>query len=555
MSKVLVIGLDGGTYDLILPLVERGYMPHMSALLQQGSWGRLASTIPPFTAAAWSTFATGRNPGQHGILSFQKRDRFHYHAKPTGYVDARQLDNTLWEILSWAGKQVAVVNVPVSYPPRPVNGLMITGMMTPPQAPFTYPDELMAELPGYRIDVEFIREGDSFKQYGLPPKGDMLADIRQVSRIRTHTCLRLMQEKAWDFFMVVYTGTDRLSHFFWDDLAHLLLGEPAVQPDSEIQRGVLAYFQELDEGIGQLLTAAGPDTNVLFMSDHGFGASPTQRFYANVWLEQLGLLQPRRANRTALDYWRLRVGRTPWLKGLLRRLLSAHSQEKLSKAAQRGSSDGGVDWTNTRAYFVPIYFHVCGIEINTEGLHREGVVRSGEEYEALRERIIAAATAVRHPQTGAPIVQQACRRETLFSGPHVTDFPDIILVLDPDYIGMQSLAGAQLVERHEPFRPGEHRPDGIFLAHGPAIMPRANLPGLRLADVSATILYLLDVPIPTSFDGRVLAEIVSPDFWQAQPPQSQALTEKGAAPTPEALYSTADEAELEERLRSLGYLE
>ncbi|MCA9979030.1 MAG: alkaline phosphatase family protein, partial [Anaerolineales bacterium] len=287
--KVLAIGLDGGTYDLLLPLVEQGIMPHMAKFLQQGSWGRLESTIPPFTGTAWSTFATGLNPGQHGILSFQKHDRFNYYEQIVDFVDANQLHNPFWHTLGEAGKRVVIVNVPVTYPPRPVNGMMITGMMTPKNASqFTYPRELAEQLGEYQIDVDFIHDEAGFRIYGLPPKEVMLSEIHHVTKTRTQACLRLLQTETWDFFTVVYTGTDRLSHFFWDDLVKLL-AQPTEHGRSPLQDGLITYFRDLDEGIGKLIAAAGPDAHILFMSDHGFGPSPTKRFYINVWLEQIDL--------------------------------------------------------------------------------------------------------------------------------------------------------------------------------------------------------------------------------------------------------------------------
>ena len=98
-TKLLVIGLDGATFDLLQPLMDAGHLPNLGAMMHRGSWGRLDSTIPPFTAAAWSTLATGQNPGQHGVLSFRKRDRFNYDRQGSGFVDARQLGTTIWEIM------------------------------------------------------------------------------------------------------------------------------------------------------------------------------------------------------------------------------------------------------------------------------------------------------------------------------------------------------------------------------------------------------------------------------------------------------------------------
>ncbi len=557
MSRVLVIGLDGGTFDLILPLVQRGQMPFLAGLLDEGSWGRLASTVPPFTATAWSTFATGHDPGRHGILSFQWAERFDYYTNSLGFVDARRLKRPLWHWLSQAGKRVAVINVPLTYPPRQVNGVMVTGMMTPADSTeFTYPPELAAELDAYRIDVNFIREGDSFRRYGLPPKEEMLADIRDVTQKRTAVCEHLLQQESWDFFMVVFTGTDRVNHFFWDDLEPLWGKRPFPDTPSPLLTSLLAYFQELDASIEKLVTAVGPDTHILLMSDHGFGTSPTKRFNVNLWLEQQGLLTARQtANPFSLAFWRMKVGRVPWLKRLARRIMSQEMQDNLTDKAKAGGKNSDIVWKKTQAFFVPIYFNVGGIEINTVGEHREGIVHTGQAYETIRTKIIETLQQMRDPQTGQPIVERVARREEIFSGPYVAQFPDIILVLKPEYVGAGSVAGGELIERFAPFRSGEHRSDGIFVARGPQITARADIPGLRLVDVPPTILYLMGQPIPNDFDGRILQEIFTPAYWAENPPTYQDVTDEDDIMLETATYSEAEEAEVAKHLRSLGYLE
>lgn len=555
-ANVLIIGLDGGTFDLLLPLMEQGHMPALRQQMEKGSWGRLESTIPPFTAAAWSSFATGQNPGQHGVLSFRQWDRFDHHQTATGFADARQLRRPLWTLLSGAGKRTAVVNVPLSYPPRPVNGLMVTGMMTPDNAShFTFPPALAQELGDYQIDVDFIREEEGFRRYGLPPKGEMLAEISQVSRKRTAAARRLLQQEAWDFYMLVYTGTDRVSHFFWDELEAICRTGALAGNPSPYHQGLIEYFRELDRDIGRLVADAGPEAHILFMSDHGFGPSPTRRFSVNLWLERHGFMQPAAQTDTAsLSYWHMKVGRMQTLKKLLRRVLPQEIQDRLADRAHAGAGPA-INWSQTRAYFVPIYFHVCGIELNTIGEHRDGCVTPGAEYEAIRTEIIAAISQASDPRTGRKIVRQVAPREALFSGPYVATFPDIILILDPDYVGGSTLASSEIVEHNVPFRSGEHRSDGIFIAGGPRVTRGEDLPALHLMDVSPTVLYLLDEPIPTDFDGRVLEEIIDPAVWAAHPPKKIDPRSDAGAGEEEVTYSAHEEAQLEERLRSLGYLE
>jgi len=552
-NRVLAIGLDGGTFDLLLPLVEKGYLPNISRVLDTGSWGRLNSTIPPFTPVAWSTFATGKNPGGHGILTFEKRNAYHYHQEVDGFVDSRQLKNTLWDILSAANKHVGVINVPLTYPPHRVNGFMITGMMTPSSShEFTYPPELSEQLHDYLIDVEFIREDDSFRRYGLPSKAEMMHQIHQMTQLRTATTLKLLQEKAWDFLMVVYTSTDRISHFLWNDLMSICTDSDETDP--EIAKLILDYFMELDAGIGQLIESAGQETTIVFMSDHGFGASPTRRFYVNVWLEQLGLLQRRKSQGLwDKEYWRVKIGRNKQLKALLRRIVPQSTQDKVTNSS-RSQSMSIIDWERTQAYFVVIYFHVCGIEINLTDSKAQGIVSPGDEYEAIRDTIILAAKALKDDKN-QPIVDFVARREDVYSGSYIASIPDIILVLNPDYVGFKSMAGTQLVEPNEPFREGEHRQDGIFMASGPVIEKNENLSNLDLADVSATILHILDVAVPTSFDGRVLTEIFSTDYQDSHPVKIQVLTHDLAYAVDGHDQSAEDEAEVERRLRGLGYMD
>ncbi len=555
--KTIIIGLDGATFDLLLPLIQKGQMPHLQTIMERGSWGRLNSTIPPFTATAWSSFITGQNPGEHGILSFQKRDIFNYDLKGSGFVNATYHDQTLWELFNEAGFSTGVVNVPLTFPPRPIDGYMITGMLTPPgTAQFTYPSDLRSDIADdYLIDVDFIRDGQGFRQGGFPTKIEMLEQIRRMTAIRVKTCLHTLEAYPTDFFMVVFTGTDRISHFFWDDLEVLIKeGSQSTAPSKLLYDGLLAYFRELDEGIGQLTAISGKDSTVFIMSDHGFGPAPTRRFYINLWLEQLGLLSRRQTKGIIdLEYWRVRIGRNKALKSIISKLIPPKTQTKAKKVAEHVSGEI-FDWTKTKAYFVPIYFHVCGIELNLVEERRNGIVQSGAEYESIREQIIQACRSLYDPETARPIVLNAYRREVLYNGRNLQQIPDIILELDPDYIPMTSLASSQLVEMGAPpFRPGEHRQDGIFIAAGPYIQVQDELPGLNLIDVSPTAHFASGTKIPSSYDGRVITEIFTPEYLTTHP-----ITTYDPAPgstEPEKPFTPKDEDELTMRLRGLGYLD
>ena len=144
--KIMVIGLDGATFDLIKPWASEGKLPTFKKLLKNGIYANLESTVPYATVPAWPSFATGCNPGKHGFYDFFKEKENSYEltveARPSKVVK----QPTLWEILSYYNKNVAVINVPGTYPPYKINGYMITGMLSPPGAKFTYPLDFKDEL-------------------------------------------------------------------------------------------------------------------------------------------------------------------------------------------------------------------------------------------------------------------------------------------------------------------------------------------------------------------------------------------------------------------------
>jgi predicted AlkP superfamily phosphohydrolase/phosphomutase len=262
MSKprVLVIGLDGATWDLVKPWVQSGYLPQMARLTEEGSGGNLESTVPPVSPAAWSSFMTGKNPGKHGVFDFTVRDFRGYGMR----LAQRTPEPSLWALLSNQGRSVCVVNVPQTYPPEPVQGYLVTGLGTPSERVFTHPAELSQRLrrQGYQINTEVDLQRDGAERF--------VEDVQQVAERVTETSLGLMERLDWDLSVVVLRLTDEVAHFFWHwmDTEH-----PAHQPADDLHRlAILRCYQKADELIGKLLEAVeDAETTVLIMSDHGFG--------------------------------------------------------------------------------------------------------------------------------------------------------------------------------------------------------------------------------------------------------------------------------------------
>ena len=291
--RLLVVGIDGATYDLLDPMIERGLLPNLAALIKRGFRADLRSTIPPNSAAAWATFVTGKNPGRHGVLTFQatrpsaEPGREFRPGAYTFLSSESIVGRRIWDVLGDHGKRVAVINVPMTYPPRPLNGLMVTGLLTPPGAgDFTWPPELAADLEGYQIEQPLAAMGFS-KRADV----ELVRSSLEILRHQGETALRLFGREPWDFFFVCFTGTDRLQHRLWHYFD--LSGSPAARdeiqnPESKTQnlegdaewfRGNLdRYYGLLDSVIGHLIEAAGPATNAILLSDQSRGPKEGSRW-------------------------------------------------------------------------------------------------------------------------------------------------------------------------------------------------------------------------------------------------------------------------------------
>ncbi len=559
--KVLILGLDGGTFDYLGPRIEAGKLPNLARLVQTGSWGPLLSTVPPFTMPAWTSFMTGKNPGKHGIMSFVQTDagQYQFGDEEGGIMNASRLKGvTLWEIVGQNGGKVGVVNVPMTFPPRPVNGFLISGMLTPSKSSgYTYPSHLADTLDDYVIDLEYMKVDGHTGLTGIPARQTILDDLTHMLQRRGETSLQLMSSHQWDLFVTVFIGTDRLGHFFWDCLQADKSADVACPP--EIQAGVESYLALLDQIVGDMLAAAGEDVNVVVVSDHGFGPAPARRFNINNWLQQAGVLALSSqlggsAGVSQLDLW---LKRHSSLKRLLKQVLPSKMQRKM-QAQSKANMGQLIDWSATKAYGVPLYANVCGIEINRSGVKPQGIVSDSTDYETLRTQLVDQARGLIDPETGQRIVQEVYLREGLYQGDCVQAFPDIVLVLDPAYLATPSVMRPGVVcpvDRNEHPYLGDHRKEGMFIALGPGVISGPLGQEASILDVAPTVLYMLGMDIPTDMDGKVLASIFEAKHFEATPPSYTTPTDRDTGGTAGGdVFSDEEEDMIRDRLRSLGYL-
>jgi len=559
-DQLLIIGLDGTTWDVLDPWIKEGVLPNLARLRQNGSWGNLNSSIPPITAAAWSSFMTGKRPGKHGVYHFIKLfDEDNATTNKPELVNARSLKSpTMWDILGHHNKKLGLINIPMTYPPRPVNGFMITGLLTPKNASvFTHPPELSNNIKDYIIDLDrFIDKKPYQTSYDsdlIAPTLSLMQEFTDMLEKRTSTTLSLMNSQLWDVFMVVFTGPDRMGHYLWpyhrsptaDDL-------PEIQ---QLCQAVQAYYIRLDEIVGELIDNAGPEPTVLIISDHGMGPPPAKRVHGNNWLRQHGWLTAATTNPsiTNPDSLLKRLGLPRDKIGRLVRLIPGFAKTSLVQKAVSTRSDT-VDKEKSNAYCIPIFDNILGIRLNN--------MLKGEQREALRLEIMQGLQTITDPDTGEAVVKQVLKGEDYYQGPYAVNIPDIIVILYADYGAGFHLSHYSSIVTRRPFVSEQaiHRIEGIFLAAGPNITANPEpLENLRLEDIIPTALHLMNLPVPSDMDGRVLAESIKPEYMAQHPVKYGDPTERwpddGNATFSDEVMSEEDEELIRDRLEALGYLE
>src|ERR1051326_913126 len=258
--RVMVIGLDCAAPEL---LFDRWLddLPNLKSLCHHGYHGLLRSCDPPITVPAWSVMMASKSPGLLGVYGFRNRADHSYNRHSIANSLAIKEDR-LWDILSRHGKRSIVIGVPGTYPPPQINGLLAGCFLTPDtNAEYTHPPEFKAEL--QRVVGEYILDVRDFRSGN---KSKILSDIYEMTRKRFALARHLLAKEAWDYFMMVEMGVDRIHHAFWDDM------DPAhrfYKRGNAFENAIHDYYQEVDREIGGLLAFADERTDVLVVSDHG----------------------------------------------------------------------------------------------------------------------------------------------------------------------------------------------------------------------------------------------------------------------------------------------
>lgn len=509
-KKVVVIGLDGATFDLIKPWAKEGKLPTFKKLVDEGAHGNLRSTIPHVTIPAWPSFATGVNAGKHGLYDFFREVGESYNPKVELQPSRSIKVPTLWQILSKYNKRVAIINVPSTFPPTKVNGYMITGLLTPPGAEYTYPAGFEKEL------VDKIGNYSVFSSSSAW-KGSLdlfMTDLEKALEERVKATLYLL-EKDIDFLMVVDSGTDRAGHELWRFIDR---SSPIFDPNELSTYGnlLLKYYQEVDKALRTILSKLNKRDTLFIMSDHGMG--PVRKFISlNSFLMQQGFMKIKKGLASKSRYFFFNKGWDIYnLDRFLRKLQiqryiskTVSNEQKSSLAERFFFSSMDIDWAKTTAYALGA---PGGIRVNRKGREPEGIVTPGGEYEKVRDNLINKLHSASDPFNGEKIVNDIFKCEEIYHGPYIEKAPDIIAMPKENYEFFRAyrfpfVSVVQTTVGHS----GSHRLNGVFMAVGEEIKKGREIKDANIIDLAPTILHTMDVPVPTNMDGKVLKEIFEPN--------------------------------------------
>ncbi len=547
MPKLLLIALDGATFDVIRPLAATGRLPTFARLMREGAFGDLASTYPAITPPAFASMLTGCNPGKHGVFDFFSRVPDTYDFVPSS--GGRMKAEPLHRIITRHGLSAGMMNMPMTFPPASIDdGFVVAGLETPPGAAYTQPPELQDELQravGYRIELD--------RWYRLGHEQAEMDAVLDLADTHRRAALHLIEARDCDFFAVTLRAPDHAQHYFW---RFWDAGHPAYTAADNARFGdfVPQSYAVCDGAIADLMAKCGPDTNVLVVSDHGFGRE-TKMVHLSNWLEREGFLHFRSGRLGRIKQATFRAGLTV---DNVMNLLSKLRLERLYTGVSRNAkasifnrlflSYGDIDWSRTVAF---ARGQIGQIFLNVRGREPHGIVEPGEEYERTRQRIVDALMQLRDPETGQTIVDRVHLREELYDGTEVGAAPDIVIDWrDMEYWAFDVITGGRkIIGPNLATRSGGHRQNGIFIAHGPAFAEGVGIDGARIIDVAPTALQALGLPVPAHMDGRVLSDV----FREA--PRIAERDASAAQPADaEAVYSEEDEEAVRERLRQLGYM-
>ncbi|MBD3230639.1 MAG: hypothetical protein GF329_20840 [Candidatus Lokiarchaeota archaeon] len=473
--KLIVIGLDAATFTVIDKLTENKQLRNINILLKNGVKGTCYSTIPSVTPTAWTSIASGKNPGNTGV--YHHLNRITERSIETQIVSSSMIRraNPIWDILSKYGFKVGIWNYPLLYPPYPVNGFMVSGLGSSSESNITKPESMKKELLNltdgdYPISIPYTKS-----VYNDP---EVFFNEAEILLDKNKKVLFSLLGKKIDFFFGVISVTDFLHHYAWKyfDKKH-----PLYSNQSKYNKKFVEIWTSVDDLIGKIYSNKYYKTNLMIVSDHGAGTVNNTIFLNNFFIQK---------NIATLDNL---------LYYYFKKLISKIANEIMANTKFQNTDLVKLNMNRTRA--LNISSGMACILIN------KNIVRE-DDYFKLRKKI-------------SEDVKKFCNKneisckfyypEKIYSGKYLGYAPDIIIEAD----SQESMFVRQINWKGKIFErrilnknhSGNHRREGIFIVTGEKIKKDLDIGKISILDIAPTILHIFDLPLPSDMDGRILNEI------------------------------------------------
>jgi len=397
--RIVIIGLDGMPFGLIRDLAGDGTMIHTKRLIKEGTFRQMASSIPAISSVAWSSVITGVNPGAHGIFGFTDLAPGTYRLTFPNFKSLKA--SPFWE-REGSGRSV-ILNVPATFPARPLNGVQVAGFVALDLERATYPPSLVPWLKSvnYCVDVDSQAAHQSLDLF--------LRNLDRTLQARVTAYRYLWDQENWDVFMLVFTGTDRLAHFLW----HAYEDE-----EHRYHAAFLNHLHQVDSVIGEIAQRMADEDALIVLSDHGFEALDSD-VYVNFFLREQGFLKVE-AN-------------PPWR------------------------------WQDIAQGTLAFALDPARMYVNLQGKYPRGSVRPEDRVSVLEDLADALAAL---EVNGKKVVRRLYRKEELYDGPWLERAPDLVVLANEGFNLRGSIQARQLYGRGT-FTGKHSQADAFLLVRGP----------------------------------------------------------------------------------------
>lgn len=465
MSKVVVIGLDGFNPDLVDRWI--GDLPNLRRMMEEGAYGPIKSTIPPITSHAWLVSESSRNPGEIGWWDFHYRRDFSY-GEPN-LINSKVVEvMTLYKILPRQGKRVAVINVPVSFPPPKIpNSYCISGFMTPDvDSQFTYPQELKQEIT--ELFGEYIIDASTPEMnFRKMDKDKVLKRICDMDTQRFEILKHFIKTKDCDYILCVIMGTDRMPHLFYRyfDENHV-----RYTPNSKYSIALHDHYVFCDRNLGEIREMRDDDTAIIVHSDHSVQRLDG-RICLNDWLVQEGYM---------------------------------NLKEPITELTPFRKAVDKIDWPNTLAWAKG---YTGSLYLNLKGREAQGAVDPAD-YDKVLDELSERVKAITSPD-GSKLDTTTYKRKDIHHGKYAQYGPDLFISFDRDRWNIDEQLGHSSIYSYDTSLgpdDGGHGPYGFFVMVGAGVSALGKLEGIDLLDVAPTVMHLMGLPVPEYMEGRVLVK-------------------------------------------------